>query len=281
MKIVRLGLPSPREPPSPAAGEGGAHSRELARRDPFPPETATGPAPHVDAHPARGPRRRTGRRRLGRDAASAPSPRRYARRAFRVRGARRRPSPFCPPPAEPAAALAYGGTVPGPLLRREKGRGAETEVSQQAQRADDAYAFPACARPTPSPATAGSPGQGSRPARASTSTSPRRTRASISICRTPARPTPASRAAACSVRSWSTRPNASDVDEDVVVVLSDWSLDEKGQIKNDFADPALGARRRPAGERRVRGRRRRAAVAESARRARGCGCDSATPRPRG
>ena len=37
-----------------------------------------------------------------------------------------------------------------------------------------------------------------------------------------------------------------DVDDDVAVVLSDWSLDERGQIKDDFADPALtrGAGRR-------------------------------------
>jgi FtsP/CotA-like multicopper oxidase with cupredoxin domain len=30
-----------------------------------------------------------------------------------------------------------------------------------------------------------------------------------------------------------------DVDQDVAVVLSDWSLDERGQILDDFADPAL------------------------------------------
>ena len=37
-----------------------------------------------------------------------------------------------------------------------------------------------------------------------------------------------------------------DVDEDVVVVLSDWSVDDKGRIKDDFADPAImrGAGRR-------------------------------------
>jgi FtsP/CotA-like multicopper oxidase with cupredoxin domain len=36
------------------------------------------------------------------------------------------------------------------------------------------------------------------------------------------------------------------VDEDFVVVLSDWSFDDKGQIKNDFSDPTLarGAGRR-------------------------------------
>jgi FtsP/CotA-like multicopper oxidase with cupredoxin domain len=30
-----------------------------------------------------------------------------------------------------------------------------------------------------------------------------------------------------------------DVDQDVVVILSDWSVDERGQIKDDFSDPAL------------------------------------------
>ncbi|MBV9288144.1 MAG: multicopper oxidase family protein [Hyphomicrobiales bacterium] len=30
-----------------------------------------------------------------------------------------------------------------------------------------------------------------------------------------------------------------DADEDFVVVLSDWSLDDKGQIRDDFSDPAL------------------------------------------
>ena len=50
-----------------------------------------------------------------------------------------------------------------------------------------------------------------------------------------------------------------DVDEDFVVMLSDWSLDEKGQIKNDFADPALARGRGPAGEPGLRQRRRCAA----------------------
>ena len=37
-----------------------------------------------------------------------------------------------------------------------------------------------------------------------------------------------------------------DVDEDFVVVLSDWSFDDSGRIKDDFADPAAarGAGRR-------------------------------------
>ena len=30
-----------------------------------------------------------------------------------------------------------------------------------------------------------------------------------------------------------------DVDDDFIVVLSDWSVDDKGQIKDDFSDPAL------------------------------------------
>ena len=30
-----------------------------------------------------------------------------------------------------------------------------------------------------------------------------------------------------------------DVDEDFAVILSDWSFDERGQIRDDFADPAL------------------------------------------
>ncbi len=33
--------------------------------------------------------------------------------------------------------------------------------------------------------------------------------------------------------------NKTDADQDIAVVLSDWSLDERGRIKDDFADPAL------------------------------------------
>ncbi len=63
-------------------------------------------------------------------------------------------------------------------------------------------------------------------------------------------------------------PDKVDVDQDLVVVLSDWSLDERGQIRDDFADPAVARGSRPERRPRLRQRSRRAARTEGpARRA--------------
>ena len=176
-----------------------------------------------------------------------PTPRPAAGRLHRRSRPRRRRSPFCPPPAEPAAALAYSRRDSGAAPAAEEGRGAEAQVRRTGSPSRRRSAFPACGPPTRSPATAASPGRGSRRARAPTSASRRPTRASTSICRTPARPTPASRGAACSARSSSTRPSKLDVDEDFVVVLSDWSVDDKRPDQGRLSPiPALarGAGRR-------------------------------------
>ena len=55
---------------------------------------------------------------------------------------------LAPPPAEPAAAYAYAGAIPGPLIRLRQGERAEAEVRQQAHR-PTTLSFPAYGRRTP------------------------------------------------------------------------------------------------------------------------------------
>ena len=123
---------------------------------------------------------------------------------------------------------------------------------------------PDCARPTPSPATAASPDRALAPG-ASLDINSRPPDAGFNLYLPHAGATDAGQQGRGLFGPIVVdEAEKIDVDEDFVVVLSDWSFDDKGQIRNDFADPALARGRRPARERRVRGRRRRAAFAESA-----------------
>ena len=157
------------------------------------------------------------------------------------------PLAFLPPPAEPATALAYGGTVPGPLLRLKKGEALKLRFSNKLPE-PTTLCFAGLRPPN---AVAGYGGL----------TGPRLAAGgSLDIRFAP----PDSGFNLYLPHAGSTdagqqgrglfgpivveEADKVDVDEDFIVVLSDWNVDEKGQIKNDFADlaAARGAGRRGA-----------------------------------
>jgi FtsP/CotA-like multicopper oxidase with cupredoxin domain len=145
---------------------------------------------------------------------------------------------FLPPPAEPASTLAYGGSVPGRLLRVKKGEELKLRfLNKLAEPTTLSFAGLRTAS-----AVAGYGGL----------TSPRiAPGASADIRFAP----PDSGFNLYMPHAGSTDAGQQgrglfgpmvvdeaeklDVDEDFVVLLSDWSLDDKGQIRNDFSDPAL------------------------------------------
>ncbi|RBP09078.1 FtsP/CotA-like multicopper oxidase with cupredoxin domain [Roseiarcus fermentans] len=145
---------------------------------------------------------------------------------------------FLPPPADPADALAWSGAIPGPLLRVKKGEALALRVSNR------------LAEPT----TLCLPGLRTANAVAGYGglTGPRLAPgASADLRFTPPDagfnlylPHAGATDAGQQGRGLFgpivvDEAEAPDVDEDVVVVLSDWSLDDKGRIRDDFSDPAL------------------------------------------
>ena len=143
-----------------------------------------------------------------------------------------------PPPADPAATLSYASATPGPLLRLKKGEELKVRLVNK------------LAEPTALSFS------GLRTANASAGygglTQPRlQPGASADIRFAP----PDSGFNLYLPHAGSTdtgqqgrglfgpiiveEANKVDADQDVAVVLSDWSADERGQIKDDFADPAL------------------------------------------
>ena len=150
-----------------------------------------------------------------------------------------------PPPAEPASTLSYAGATPGPLLRLRKGEDLKLRLVNGLAE-PTALSFPGLRAANTSAGYGGL-------------TQPRLAPgASADLRFTP----PDSGFNLYLPHAGATdagqqgrglfgpviveEADKVDVDQDVAVVLSDWSLDERGQINDDFADPALsrGAGRR-------------------------------------
>ena len=149
------------------------------------------------------------------------------------------------PPAEPTAALSYSGSTPGPLIRLKKGEELRLRVVNSLSE-PTALCLPGLRPPN---ASAGYGGL----------TSPRiLPGGSADIRFTPPDagfnlylPHAGLIDAGQQGRGLFgpiivEEVNKVDADQDVAVVLSDWSLDERGQIRDDFVDPvfARGAGRR-------------------------------------
>jgi len=145
---------------------------------------------------------------------------------------------LAPPPAEPAATLSYAGMTPGPLLRLKAGEELRLRLVNR------------LAEPTALSFS------GLRTANVSAGygglTGPRLTSgASADIRFAPPDSgfnlyLPHSGAADAGQQGRGLfgpivveEGQKVEADQDVAVVLADWSLDERGQIKDDFADPAL------------------------------------------
>ncbi len=145
---------------------------------------------------------------------------------------------FLPPPAEPAATLAYGGTIPGPLVRLKKGAELKLRFSNTLSE-PTTLCFAGLRTANAIAGYGGLTGPRLAPG------------ASVDIRFAPpdsgfnlSLPHAGATDAGQQGRGLFgpivvEETDKLDVDEDFIVILSDWSLDEKGQITSDFADPAL------------------------------------------
>ncbi len=155
------------------------------------------------------------------------------------------PLALLPPPAEPAAALAYGGAIPGPLLRLKKGEELKLKFANRLaepttlcfaglRTADAVAGYGGLTGPRLAPG-----------ASAELRFVPPDSGFNLYL------PHAGATDAAQQGRGLFgpivvDEADTMDVDEDVVVLLSDWNFDDKGGIKDDFSDPAIarGAGRR-------------------------------------
>ena len=146
---------------------------------------------------------------------------------------------LAPAPTEPAAAYAYAGAIPGPLIRLKQGEELRLKFANKLAQSTT-LGFPGI-RAANSAAGVGGLTQ-----------EPLKPGATADIRFTP----PDSGFNLYLPRAGSTdasqqgrglfgpiivdEAKAPDVDFDAAVVLSDWNVDASGRIKDDFADPAIG-----------------------------------------
>jgi FtsP/CotA-like multicopper oxidase with cupredoxin domain len=173
-------------------------------------------------------------------AQSAPAPERF--RPFEASPSR---MALAPPPAEAAATLSYAGQTPGPLLRLKQGE--ELTLRFKNGLAEPtALSFPGLRAANASAGYGGLTAPRLAPGRtADIRFAPPDAGFNLYL------PHAGATDAAQQGRGLFgpivvDEAVAPDVDQDVAVVLSDWSLDDKGRIKDDFSDPAVA---RAAGRR--------------------------------
>ena len=146
---------------------------------------------------------------------------------------------LAPAPAEPAAAYAYAGAIPGPLIRLKQGEELRLKFANKLAE-PTTLSFPGLRAANAAAGIGGLTQERLKPG------------ASAEIRFVP----PDSGFNLYLPRAGSTdasqqgrglfgpiivdEPKAPDVDLDAAVVLSDWNVDASGQIKDDFADPAIG-----------------------------------------
>jgi FtsP/CotA-like multicopper oxidase with cupredoxin domain len=148
---------------------------------------------------------------------------------------------LAPPRADPAATLSYAGATPGPLLRLKKGEELKLRfVNKLAE--PTALSFPGLRTANACAGYGGLTGPRLAPgASADVRFAPPDSGFNLYL--------PHSGATDAGQQGRGLfgpivvdEPERVDVDQDVAVVLSDWSLDERGQIEDDFADPAFARR---------------------------------------
>src|SRR5271166_5805791 len=146
--------------------------------------------------------------------------------------------PLVPPPADPAATLAYSGATPGPLLRLKRGEALKLRLVNKLGE-PTALSFSGLRPPN---ASAGYGGL-TQPRLAPGASADIRFAppdAGFNLYLPHAGLTDASQQGrglfGPIIVDEAEKP---DADQDVAIVLSDWSLDERGEIKDDFADPLL------------------------------------------
>jgi FtsP/CotA-like multicopper oxidase with cupredoxin domain len=146
---------------------------------------------------------------------------------------------FAPAPAQPAAAYAYAGAIPGPLIRLKQGEELELKFANKLAE-PTTLSFPGLRATNGAAGVGGLTQERLKPGDAA------------DIRFTP----PDSGFNLYLPRAGSTdasqqgrglfgpiiveEAKAPEVDFDAAVVLSDWNIDASGRIKDDFADPAIG-----------------------------------------
>jgi FtsP/CotA-like multicopper oxidase with cupredoxin domain len=146
---------------------------------------------------------------------------------------------LAPAPAEPAAAYAYAGVIPGPLIRLRQGEELKLRLSNKLAE-PTTLSFPGLRATNSAAGIGGLTQEKLKPD------------ASAEVRFVP--PDPGfnlylPRAGSTDALQQGrglfgpiivNEPKAPDIDLDAAVVLSDWNVDAGGQIKDDFADPAIG-----------------------------------------
>ena len=145
---------------------------------------------------------------------------------------------LAPSPADPASTLSYAGATPGPLLRLKKGEELKLRLVNKLAE-PTALSFPGLRAANASAGYGGLTQPRLQPgASADIRFSPPDSGFNLYL------PHAGATDAGQQGRGLFgpiivEEANKVDADQDVAIVLSDWSLDERGQIKDDFGDPAL------------------------------------------
>ncbi len=146
---------------------------------------------------------------------------------------------LAPPPAEPASAYAYSGATPGPLLRLKQGGEMKLRFANRLAE-PTTLSFPGLRAANPAAGIGGLTQERIKPG-ASADIRFVAPDSGFNLYFPHAGSTDAGQQGrglfGPIIVDEATKP---DVDLDAAVVLSDWSVDDNGQIKDDFADPAIG-----------------------------------------
>ena len=145
---------------------------------------------------------------------------------------------LAPAPAEPAAAYAYAGAIPGPLIRLKQGEELRLKFANKLDESTT-LGFPGLRAANSAAGIGGLTQERLKPgASADIRFTPPDSGFNLYLPR-----------AGASDASQQGRglfgpiivdePNMPDVELDAAVVLSDWNVEASGQIKDDFADPAI------------------------------------------
>jgi FtsP/CotA-like multicopper oxidase with cupredoxin domain len=145
---------------------------------------------------------------------------------------------LAPSPAEPAAAYAYSGVVPGPLLRLKRGEELKIRLSNRLAE-PTTLSFPGLRAANASAGVGGLTCERLKPA-ASADIRFIAPDAGFNLYLPHAGTTDAGQQGRGLFGPIVVEETARlDVDLDTAVVLSDWSVDERGQIRDDFAEPSF------------------------------------------
>ena len=146
---------------------------------------------------------------------------------------------LAPPPAEPAAVCAYGGAIPGPLIRLKQGEELRLRLANTLAE-PTTLSFPGLRAANAAAGIGGLTQERVKPG------------ASAEIRFVPPDPgfnlyLPRAGSTDASQQGRGLfgpiivdEANRPDVDLDAAIILSDWNLDASGRLNDDFADPAAG-----------------------------------------